>query len=116
LNETMALDDLTPAQRALADYMSELSEEAYYAGWMNGLEFALWEAMLSGHSDYGPVTLTLSETPREKLRQLAEACGGWIIFDDATEETFLPATDWTAHYGAWQRLRASTKTVAQPSP
>jgi hypothetical protein len=33
--------DLSPQARALADYMSELSEEAYSAGWMMGLEFEL---------------------------------------------------------------------------
>jgi hypothetical protein len=39
------LADLSPDQRRLADYMSELSESAYCAGWMEGLEFALWEAV-----------------------------------------------------------------------
>jgi hypothetical protein len=36
---------LDHAQRQLADYMSDLSEEAYSAGWMNGLEYALWDAL-----------------------------------------------------------------------
>jgi hypothetical protein len=33
--------DLTHDQRALADAMSKISEAAYCAGWMEGLEFAL---------------------------------------------------------------------------
>ena len=37
------LRDLTPPQRQLADFMSDLSENAYCAGWMSGLEYALWE-------------------------------------------------------------------------
>jgi hypothetical protein len=40
------LSDLTPDQRALARYMSDLSEEAYCAGWMSGLEYALWDGLI----------------------------------------------------------------------
>jgi hypothetical protein len=47
------LGDLTAPQRRLAEFMSELSEEAYYAGWMLELEYALWEALVDGRSEYG---------------------------------------------------------------
>ena len=40
------LDDLTPEQRALAELMEELSEQAYCATWMSTLEVALWEMVL----------------------------------------------------------------------
>ena len=39
------LNDLNEPQRILAEYMSDLSEETYAAGWMKGLEFDLWEAL-----------------------------------------------------------------------
>jgi hypothetical protein len=42
------LRDLTPAQLELAEYMSDLSEEAYCAGWMRDLEYALWDAAYGG--------------------------------------------------------------------
>ena len=42
------LTDLTPDQRALAEYMSELSEQAIHAGWIQNLEHALWRARTEG--------------------------------------------------------------------
>ena len=39
------LNDLTPSQIALTDYMVELSEEACGATWMSDLEHALWHAV-----------------------------------------------------------------------
>jgi hypothetical protein len=44
------LRDLTPAQCELAKYMSDLSEEAYCAGWMQGLEYALWQVLVEGET------------------------------------------------------------------
>ena len=38
---------LTADQRQLANFMSNLSEQAYCAGWIEGLEYALWEAPLN---------------------------------------------------------------------
>jgi hypothetical protein len=93
------LSDLTSKQRDLADYMSELSEEAYCAGWMMGLEYALWDAVLRHSNEYGG--LTLHDAERSRLRGLAEGCGGWIIFDDATEETWIPMAKWEKLFGEW---------------
>ena len=39
---------MEPDATKLMVYMSELSEEAYRAGWMDGLEFALWMAVRKG--------------------------------------------------------------------
>jgi hypothetical protein len=90
------LADLTPAQRKLAAYMSELSERAYYAGWMEGLEYALWRAVTVGPFQYGHLTLTAEHTQR--LKALSEACGGWIKFDEDTEESFVPTARWLEQY------------------
>jgi hypothetical protein len=97
------LADLSPQQRQLADFMSELSEEAYYAGWMVGLEYALWEALLDGKSAWGMLELT--DAHRTRLRQLSEACDGWIVFDERTEETWLPMSEWRRHFAHWQSTR-----------
>jgi hypothetical protein len=94
------LRDLIPSQRRLADFMSELSEEAYYAGWMVGLEYALWDALADGRSIYGRLYLT--DDHRARLIQLSSECGGWIVFDDATEETWLPMTEWQARFTIWK--------------
>jgi hypothetical protein len=71
------LRDLPTDQRLLADFMSELSEEAYYAGWMMDLEYALWEAVIGVRRDYG--RLELSEAHCTRLRELSDNCGGWIV-------------------------------------
>lgn len=67
------LQDLTSAQRRLADYMSALSEQAYYAGWMKDLEYALWEASVGTRREYG--RLQISDAHRTQLRAPSESCG-----------------------------------------
>jgi hypothetical protein len=86
------LASLTPQQRDLAVYMSELSEQAYSAGWMDGLEQALWRAVTTGPFRYGYLILTPAHV--QKLKALSDACGGWIRFDDAQEECFVPIEKW----------------------
>ncbi|HQR45124.1 MAG TPA: hypothetical protein PLB02_03835 [Thermoanaerobaculia bacterium] len=88
------LRDLTPPQRRLADYMSKLSEEAYGASWMAGLEYALWELLAGERNEYGRLVFT--DQHRTRIRQLSDDCGGWIVFDDETEETWLEVGDWQA--------------------
>ena len=91
---------LTAEQRALAHYMSGLSEEAYCAGWMSGLEYALWEVVLGRRREYGG--LPIEETQRNELRELSRRCGGWIVFDDAKGETWLPLDAWKARFAEWE--------------
>ncbi len=68
--------------------MSELSEEAYSAGWMDGLDYALWEATQGQRSQCGRLVFT--ELQREQLRSLSERAGSWIMFDDQRDEIFPP--------------------------
>ena len=96
------LNDLSPEQRALADYMSELSEEAYHAGWMSDLEHVLWRAVMDGPFRYGH--LDLSPQHVQRLKSLSEWCGGWIRFDDTEEESFVPLAQWTG--GLYEPQRA----------
>ena len=84
---------MLPQAAALRDYMSELSEEAYHAGWMRDLEYDLWDAVEHGPRSYGRLELT--EQHIAKLRELSAACGGWIQFhEDAPEEDFVPLERW----------------------
>jgi hypothetical protein len=94
------LRDLTPPQRQLADFMSKLSEEAYCAGWMTGLEYALWELLLGGRKEYG--WLVVTDEQQHRLRQLSNDCGGWVYFDDRTEETWLAIPDWQIRFARWK--------------
>ncbi len=86
------IHDLTTQQTNLEEYMSDLSEEAYCAGWMDGLEYALWKAVIDGPMQYG--YLFIGENEIKKLKKLSEQCSGWIYFDDKDEETFIELDEW----------------------
>lgn len=90
------LSDLNDSQRALAESMSLLSEAGYHAGWMAGLEFDLWRAVIGGPFRYGQFDLTDDHVQR--LQCLSDACGGWIVFDSAREEIFVPISHWNDIY------------------
>ena len=92
------LRDLSPQQLALADRMSEISEEAFCAGWMSGLEYDLWRIVVAGSGTYG--WFALDGAIIAELRALSDACGGWIVFDDQTEETFVPREEWNQRFRA----------------
>jgi hypothetical protein len=72
--------------------MSELSEKAIHAGWIQNLEHALWRARTEGPFAY--TRLVMTDAQVAKLRELSERCGGWITFDPAHEETFVPTEKW----------------------
>jgi hypothetical protein len=76
----------------LQQFMSDLSEEAYCAGWMDGLEFALWNAVLNGPREYGYLQITPEHI--SQLKRLAHESGGWIYFDNKSGETFISMEDW----------------------
>jgi hypothetical protein len=76
----VSYNDLDPDQQTLAADMSELSEQSFSAGWMEDLEHALWRSVAIGPFRYGNLNLTREHA--RKLKELCDACGGWIRFDD----------------------------------
>lgn len=90
------LNELTHDQKMLAACMSELSEQAFHAGWMENLEHALWRAVTEGPFRYGHLDITSVHI--EKLNSLSQACQGWIVFDRDSEETFISLRDWMTLY------------------
>ena len=97
------INALTAPQRELHDLMSGLSEQAWSAGWMLGVEYELWKATQSPTYKVG--RLQLSSTQCDQLRQLSQKCGGWIVFDDQHEEIFVPRAQWLTHYADWASSR-----------
>lgn len=90
--------------KELAERMSQISEEAFFAGWMDDLEFHLWDAIHGGSRKYGQVTLT--QTQLDGLRQLSGRLGGWVCFgDDEGVEDFVPLDRWVVLYDQWKRKR-----------
>ena len=84
--------DLNKQQAALLNLMSDISEEAWCAGWMEGLEYALWHIMLHGPAKYG--WEFIGEQTIQQLHNLSQEAGCWIVFDDATLETAVPLSEW----------------------
>lgn len=118
----MSYGTLTEPQRALADHMSELSEYSYCAGWMSGIEEALWEIMNDPAGElrqrYGMAVFT--DYQLERLRELSDACGGWIYWkgdvgpDDG--EAFITTADWLARIQASPAATAHSEHEVDPSP
>ncbi len=86
------LTDLNEAQLELANYMSQLSEEAFDAGWIEGLEFALWKLMNGEINQYG--RLINNEEIVSNLTRLSNEANGWIVFDEQCEEVFVSFEVW----------------------
>jgi hypothetical protein len=90
------LKQLSDDQRNLADFMSELSEHAYCAGWMKGLEYSLWTSLSFNKYSYGHYKLNKLEIA--KLKELSHKCKGWIYFDQKNEESYIPLKQWVKMY------------------
>lgn len=92
------LKDLTPDQKVLSDFMSDISERCYYAGWMKNLEHVLWDAITSGQRKYGHADITSADI--NTLKTLADKSNSWIIYDDDLDETALDLNVWTSKFRA----------------
>ena len=94
-----------PDWRVLARMMSEISEQAFHAGWMDELEYRLWEIVNGGHRKYGQTVLTDQQVAR--LRDLANEVRGWVRFNDETElEEFVGRERWQQLYDEWALMRS----------
>lgn len=97
LTESMS-EGLTPQQTELYELMSEISEECYCAGWMNGNEFRLWRAVIDPTDDrwYGMAEIEVAQV--ERLRALSTGIGGWIVWFDDQDDPDLPPAQWGPRY------------------
>ncbi len=86
------LYDLNPNQLELAEYMSDLSEEAFTVTWMANLEYDLWDIKNGLKKEYG--RLEIDPSIIYKLNTLSLAVNGWIYFDEEKEETFISLEEW----------------------
>lgn len=90
------LYDLNQDQQQLAEFMSDISEKGFCAGWMWHLEYDLWRIINGGHNRYGHYYLSQEEI--DQLWAMANKCGCWIVFDDDTEETAIEIETWKKMY------------------
>ena len=95
-NGAKMIKDLTIDQKILADFMSEISERCYSAGWMTNLEYVLWDTLTSGPRKYGHDTISQSDIV--ELRKYSEKADSWIFFDDDIDEIGLSISEWTSKF------------------
>ena len=104
------IPELTEDQRRLVDLMSDISEDAYCAGWNSGNEYRLW-AMLAEPGDSGIYSRTVvTDEQIAEMRRLSELIGGWIeyVCDPTIEhaawgERFVPLADWLPRFDEFRR-------------
>lgn len=97
--------------RRLARRLSEYSEASVAAGWLEDLEFMVWQDLVDRGlvddllvSPEGNVLPRLEQEEKEEFRRLSEVIGGWIVYDphDAEDRAaFVPLWDWTLRFEAW---------------
>ncbi len=95
----------------LAQLMSDISEEAFYAGWMDQLEYDLWAAIHEGRPKYGRKygQITLGDEQVRRLLELSERLGGWVWFNEELGlEEFNEHDRWAVLFADWLRQRSHT--------
>ena len=90
------IDDLTSDEKLLMNYMRDISEHCYDAGWMEHVEYVLWDAVTTGPRKYGRGQITKEDI--QQLIQLYTKSNAWIIMDDKTEETAIDMGKWKKRF------------------
>jgi len=86
-------DSVDAARMGLLALMRGISEEAWCAGWMMGLEFDLW-AVREGRQDaYGQIG-AITERQARLLRDLSDEADGWWRWGDTDGPTFVRLEEW----------------------
>ncbi|MBI4784504.1 MAG: hypothetical protein HY785_24780 [Oscillatoriophycideae cyanobacterium NC_groundwater_1537_Pr4_S-0.65um_50_18] len=78
------------AAELLVIMMSDISEEAWCAGWKHGCEYDIWKIAIGEKTTFGQWDI-----PPEiaaKLKRLASECRGWWCWDDGP--VFVSLSDW----------------------
>lgn len=108
----MVNSGLTDAQDQLHQFMSEISELVYCAGWMTDTEYRLWTFVTDPNDDgeWG-LTILTPETRFELIRR-SEQIGGWICWADVVAKgagagpKFIDLAEWQEDYAVWVREKS----------
>lgn len=78
--------------------MSDISERCYSCGWMEHLEYVLWDAIINGERKYGH--RIIAQRDISQLGAISKDCQSWIIFDDERGETAIDLEVWAKMYAS----------------
>lgn len=93
-------EEFTDGMRELYHLMSDLSENAFFAGWIHGNEYGLWHAM-QNHKAGKPARYgdsVISDSDIKTLCLLAEWLNGWLIWLDDYYDPKLPVEQWGVRF------------------
>jgi len=91
-------------QQALASLMSNISENSWCAGWMDGLEFRLWQMVQDPEDNlYGRAIV--SKEKIQILKEISDEISGWIAWSEKEgKEVFVSMNEWLTNYDEWLSL------------
>ncbi|MGW7253591.1 hypothetical protein [Streptomyces sp. NPDC054834] len=102
--------ELTPEQRVLAEAMSEVSESAYCAGWMDGCEYDVWRLLHEG-GDWGMADAEQLAPLLTEVRTARDRAGCWIAWgDDDPDQWAVPLAEWLPRYETWAAASLPRRT------
>jgi hypothetical protein len=84
------------ATRYLCARMSEISEDAWFAGWLTGLEFTLWHVAETDTTDG-----RICELEARSIVNMARELRCWWVWGD-DGPTRLSLGEWLPMYEAWR--------------
>lgn len=105
LPDTVSEYEFNEKQQELYDTMSFISEDCYFASWIMGNEYGIWNALQTVNRSYGDGEI--SDYGIDKLRQLSQELGGWIIWVDDEDLPDMPIDDWGPRFvpmASWVKL------------
>lgn len=99
-------------QRLLVDYLHEVSEHYFAAGWMDQLEYEVW-SLVQG-DPLGPAAafqhMRFDPEHRADLVFLAQQTGCWATWSDQRNGGRpLPVAKWVPLYAAWKATQRPTR-------
>ncbi len=83
---------MSPEAWALHEAMEAIAARAYPSGRQQHLEFVLWYALIHGPMEYGRTQVSREDI--QQLRDLSDACGGWIVMAKPGTPRWLQAAEW----------------------
>lgn len=101
---------LSEPQQALADAMSDISEYCWFASWLTGTEYRLWQFMTDPTDEASWGNYPIPPEHRDQLRALSASAGGWIVWRDSEQgPAVLSFADWQPLFDAWRQSQEATE-------
>lgn len=93
-------------RKRLLSLMREISQDCFFAGWMIGLEYSLWQAVLQYPRPYEFGILPIEVEHVAELKDLAEELQEWAIWDEGEiREKLIPLSDWKQIFSSHEARR-----------